>query len=58
MLPKQLLKKMVYFIEKMQRLNRPTRSLIVKRKFIAKARDSRLRARGLYGEVKKTNRFG
>ena len=37
----------------MYRLNRPIRSLAIKRKFIANAKNSRIRARDLYGEVKK-----
>lgn len=54
MLPKQLWQKnMIYFIEKMYRLDRPIRSLVIKRKFIANAKNSRIRARDLYRKGKK-----
>ncbi len=52
MLPKQLHQKnMIYFIEKLQRLNRRTRSLVIKRKLILTAKHSRIMAMGLYCNV-------
>lgn len=52
MLPDQLQhKNMVYFIEKLPRLNRRTRSLAIKRKLILKAKHSRMMAKGLYRNV-------
>jgi len=44
---------MIYFIEKLSRLNRRTRPLIIKRKLIIRAKHSRIMARDLYRNVDK-----